>query len=282
MFSFIQGGRRNRANRISSMRESSASRSEESTSEFNKSKTLLSIIITYYAKQSTIFDVLQSISNQSLQSCLPEQLETIIIDDGTEGEDLARRLPSEIVYLWQRKPAVGGFGAARARNTGAKIANGKYLIFLDADILIGSNYVEAALRGFRKHGERILQCGYIWDYFFAGCPDPRTQFGVWENPEHLTKRFFQVASGSLAISKELFVESGGFDEELTFGEVEDIQFGYQLGRLRRTAMYFNREMECRHIPHPPSLAHADPENSWNIVKTKYPEFYDQYIVQGLR
>ena len=243
---------------------------------------LVSVIITYYAKQSTIFDVLQGIRGQSLQSCRPEQIEAIVIDDGTEAEDIAQRLPPETIYLWQRKPTAGGFGASRARNTGAKIANGKYLIFLDADILVTPDYVEAALRAFRKYGERIVQCGYVWDYFFAGCPDPRTQFGVWEDPHHLTKRFFQVASGSLAISRDLFVESGGFDEDLTFGEVEDIQFGYQIGRLRRTAMYFNREMECRHIPHPPSLAHADPEKSWNIVKTKYPEFYDQYIVQGLR
>jgi GT2 family glycosyltransferase len=248
----------------------------------NNPDVMVSVVITYYAKQSTIFDVLQGLREQSLRSCLPEQIETIIVDDGTEGEDMAQRLPPESIYLWQKKPTAGGFGAARARNTGAKIANGRYLIFLDADIVVTPDYVEAALRAFRKYGERIVQCGYIWDYFFAGCPDPRTQFGVWEGPPRLTKRFFQVASGSLAISKELFVESGGFDEDLTFGEVEDIHFGYQIGRLRRTEMYFNREMECRHIPHPPSLAHADTEKSWNIVTTKYPEFYQQYIVQGLR
>ena len=257
-------------------------RNHPSIDRMDRPKPLISVIITYYAKQSTIFQVLDALDRQALRSCTAEQIEIIIIDDGTEGEEMHRKLPAEVIYLWQRKPAAGGFGAARARNTGAKIANGKYLIFLDADILVGEGYLEAALRGFKKYGERILQCGYIWDYFFAGCPDPRTQFGVWENPEHLTRRFFQVASGSLAIAKDLFMESKGFDEDLTYGEVEDIHFGYQVSRVRRTRIYFNREMECRHLPHPPSLAHADPEKSWDIIKNKYPEFYDQYIVQGLR
>jgi glycosyltransferase involved in cell wall biosynthesis len=248
----------------------------------NNPDILVSVIITYYAKESTIFSVLESIHSQSLHSCAPNQIEIIIIDDGTEGETVQQRLPPNVTYLWQRKPGDAGFGASRARNTGAKIANGKYLLFLDADILTGKTYVEAALRGFQKYGNRILQCGYIWDYFFAGCPDPRTQFGVWENPDHLTKRFFQVASGSMALSRDLFVESKGFDEEMIYGEVEDTLFGYQLSRLRRTAVYFNREMECRHVPHPPSIAHAEPDKSWHIVKTKYPDFYEQYIVQGLR
>lgn len=243
---------------------------------------LVSFVITYYAKKSTIFEVLRGLEQQKLSTCAPDQFETIIVDDGTEGEDIHRELPASVFYLWQRKPEAGGFGASRARNTGAQVAKGRYLIFLDADILIGPDYVEAALRGFRQHGHRIVQCGYVWDYFFTGCPDPRTQFGVWEKPEHPNRRFFQVASGSLAIARRLFVESGGFDEDLTYGEVEDIHFGYQLSRLRRTEIYFNRGMECRHVPHPPSLAHADPEKSWDIVKAKYPEFYDQYIVQGLR
>lgn len=248
----------------------------------NNPNVVLSVIINYYRKQSTIFRVLEKLSAQSLHSCAPEQVEVIVVDDGTDGETMYKDLPPEVIYLWQRKLGDVGYGICRAKNTGAKIANGKYLVFLDADILVGETYLESILRGFQKYGDRVVQCAYIWDYFFTGCPDPRTEFGVWENPDHLTSRFFQLAGGSMAISKNLFVESGGFDEDLIYGEVEDILFGYQLGQLPQTAVYFNRQMECWHIPHPPSAAHAEPGRSWNIVKTKYPDFYDKYIVRGLR
>lgn len=253
-----------------------------SVSPVNNTNIILSVIITYYAKRSTIFPVLDGLFSQSLSSFSPEQIEIIIVDDGTEGETLYKDLPPNVTYLWQRKLGEVGFGACRARNTGARMANGKYLAFLDADILVSQTYVEALLSGFQRYGDRIVQCGYIWDYFFKGCPDPRTQFGVWENPDYLTRRFFQVAAGSLALSRNLFFESRGFDEDVIYGEVEDLLFGYQIGCLPQTAMYFNRQMECWHLPHPPSLAHAEPGRSWDVVKSKYPEFYDQYIVQGLR
>lgn len=260
----------------------------------NNPNVTLSVIINYYSKESTIFSALEKLSSQSLRSCAASEVEIIIIDDGTEGETMCKDLPPNVIYLWQRKVGEARYGICRAKNTGAKIANGKYLVFLDADILVSETYVEAALEGFQRYGDRVVQCAYIWDYLFKGCPDPRTEFGVWENPDYLTSRFFQVAGGSMALSRDLFIKSKGFDEDLVYGGVEDLLLGYQLSRLPRTTVYFNRKMECWHIPHPPAGAHAmtsettwkkrlkHPGKSWDIVKSKYPDFYDQYIVRGLR
>jgi GT2 family glycosyltransferase len=260
----------------------------------NNPDIVVSVVINYYRKQSTIFSVLEKLSRQSLHSCAPQQIEIIIVDDGTEDDGICDDLPPEVIYLWLRKVGEARYGICRAKNTGAKIANGKYLFFLDADILVGESFIEAMLKGFHTQGDRVVQCAYIWDYLFKGCPDPRTEFGVWENPNHLTRRFFQVAGGSMAISKNLFLESGGFDEELVYGGVEDLLFGFRLSQLPNTAVNFNREMECWHIPHDLGTAHAmtsdttwkekltHPGKSWDIVKAKFPDFYDQYIVQGLR
>src|SRR5262249_1163146 len=154
----------------------------------------------------------------------------------------------------------------------------KYLIFLDPDILVAETYVDAVLRGFDRFGDRVVQTGYIWDYHFAGCPDPRTEFGVWNMADGVSTRFFQLAGGNSAISRSLFFETPGFDEDLVYGGVEDLLFGYHIGQLPRTGIYFNREMTSWHIPHPPSIAHADPQASWKIVKEKDPEFYDAYII----
>jgi glycosyltransferase involved in cell wall biosynthesis len=239
----------------------------------------VSVIMNYFEKESTVFQSLDRLLNQSVVMCSPEEIEIVIVDDGTEGGSLRRRLPESVTYLWQRKHL---YGISRAKNTGARVANGRYLVFLDPDIVVSEHYIDAVLRGFEWHGDRTVQTGYIWDYHFAGCPDPRTEFGVWDAGEGVTHRFFQLAGGNMAISRSLFFESPGFDEDLVFGGVEDLLFGYTLGRLPGTAVAFNREMLSWHIPHPPSLAHANPQASWDIVKVKYPEFFDAYIVQGLR
>ncbi len=252
---------------------------EHNFSHVNNVTIKISIIFNYYSKESTVFKALESLQKQSLSLCSPDEIEIIIIDDGTAAENLYEKLPNNIIYLWQRK---FGYGISRAKNTGAKIADGKYLVFLDPDILVCETYIDEVLTGFYKYGDRVVQCGYIWDYHFKGCPDPRTEFGVWENPDCLTNRFYQIAGGNMAISKRLFMETKGFDEDLIYGGVEDLLFGYHISLLPATSIYFNKEMETWHIPHPPSLAHADPQKSWEVVKIKYPEFYHQYIIRGLR
>jgi glycosyltransferase involved in cell wall biosynthesis len=217
--------------------------------------------------------------HQTLSLCRSDQYEIIVVDDGSEGGELRQKLPDSVTYVWQRKRR---YGICRAKNTGAKLANGDYLVFLDADILVTVDYVDAVLAAFQQWGRRTVQCGYIRDYRCAGATDPRTEFGVWENPGVPTSRFYQIAGGNMAIAKELFVETGGFDEDLIYGGVEDLLFGYQLSLLPRAAVRFDRRMEGSHLPHPPSLAHADVAATWEVVRVKYPEFHNRYIVDGLR
>ena len=86
----------------------------------------------------------------------------------------------------------------------------------------------------------------------------------------------------MAISRRVFFDTPGFDEDLIYGGVEDLLFGYHLSGLDGISVFFNRDMEVRHVPHPPSPAHAEPAKSWDIVKIKWPEFYRDYIERGIR
>lgn len=243
------------------------------------SQKRITVIYNYFKKESTLFQSLEALKNQTWKHCRPDDIEIVLVDDGSEGEDVVDRLPSDVRYLWQRK---NGYGICRAKNIGARLASGEYIVFLDPDIKACSEYLDAMLEGFQYYGDRVVQCGYIWDYHFAGCPDPRVEFGVWERPNRPTRRFYQVAGGNLAMSRALYYETGGFDEELIYGGVEDLLFGYQISKLPETSILFNRRMESWHIPHPPGGAHIDPGRSWEVVKRKWPEFYEEYIVRGLR
>ena len=253
--------------------------SEHRYSKIIDGRIKISIIYNYFAKAATIFQSLESLHAQSHNTFRPEQVEIILIDDGTMGEDVAERLPENVTYLWQRKQH---YGICRAKNTGAKLANGDILVFLDPDITVSPGYLDAAIDAFRAFGPRAVLCGYIWDYHFAGCPDPRTEFGVWERPGQPTRRFYQLAGGNMAITRELFSETAGFDEDLIYGGVEDLLFGYHIGKLPNTSVVFLPGMEGRHIPHPPSPAHADPQATWAIVRRKWPDFYRDYITLGIR
>ena len=239
----------------------------------------ITVVYNYFNMESTLFKSLESLQNQTWNLCQPDEVQIILVDDGTAGETMWDRLPENVLYLWQKKV---GYGICRAKNTGARLASGDYIVFLDSDIKVCPGYFDAILEQFANYGNRLVQCGYIWDYHFPGCPDPRMEFGVWEHPNRLTHRFYQLAGGNFAISQDLYCETPGFDEDLIYGGVEDLLFGYHLSKLPDVTMMFNRKMESWHVPNPPGGAHVNPSKTWEIVKQKWPEFYQDYIVRGLR
>ena len=246
--------------------------SEHSYAKVLGATKYISIIYNYFNKQDALFRSLDSIEKQELKFCSLKDIEVIIIDDGsTDNTPIVNSIPKNITYLWQRK---NGYGISRAKNTGARISNGKYLVFLDPDILISPQFIDSMLINFQNYGKNIVQSGYIHDYYFPGAPDPRTEFGVWEMPDRPTHRFYQLAGGCMAISRELFFKTTGFDEDLIYGGVEDILFGYLASKINKVYVIYSLGMSVRHIPHPVGLAHQNYDLTWEVVSYKYPEFYE--------
>lgn len=240
-------------------------------------KKTISIIIPYYRKKETLPAVLSALDCQKLETLQSEDIEILVIDDGSD-DGVVDILPESVIYIRQRRI---GFGLSRARNIGAKLANGSILVFLDPDIIVNPDYIEGIMSAFSHHGERVVQTGYISDYYYKGSPDPRVQFGVWEQPDHLNRRFLQIAGGNMAISRLLFFESLGFDEDLIHGELEDILYGYHISKLPGTAILFNSAMAVMHTPHPIAPFHAKGLQTVELIRRKWPEFYEDYIVRGL-
>jgi len=236
-----------------------------------------SFIYPYYDKKDTVLKSIESIKNQKIPGNI--KTEIILIDDGSNDTDISKILPPDVFYLWRNK---FGYGISRSRNLGAKVANGEYFVFLDPDLILSPSYIEAMVNHFHEYGTRTVLTGYLRDYHYMGCEDPRVAWGVWERPDTPSKRFLSIAGGNMAIHRDLFFEVGGFDEDLIYGDAEDILFGHLLGQLSGTTVVYSTGMTVYHIPHPPGLAHRDTSPSWDIISFKYPEFYKTYILEGYR
>ncbi len=78
----------------------------------------------------------------------------------------------------------------------------------------------------------------------------------------------------MAIHRDLFFEVGGFDEDLIYGGIEDILFGYLASKINKVYVIYSLGMSVRHIPHPVGLAHQNYDLTWEVVSYKYPEFYE--------
>ena len=103
-------------------------------------KTLLSVIVPAYNRETYISECLQSVLSQ-----MPENCELIVVDDGSTDatpqilETYGRSYPNVRIFIREHK------GASGARNTGLVNAKGEYVTFLDCDDCLAEHFLENAL-----------------------------------------------------------------------------------------------------------------------------------------
>lgn len=121
----------------------------------NSHRILLSIIVPMYNSEATISRCIESILCQSFKN-----FELILVDDGSNDNTAKISLSyknkdSRIVYY--RKP---NGGVSSARNMGIKIANGKYIQFVDSDDYLGEDYCNDLVNSIEESKSDIVITGY--------------------------------------------------------------------------------------------------------------------------
>jgi GT2 family glycosyltransferase len=146
----------------------------------------------------------------------------IVVDDGgTRPLDRELKEFQGTLRLLLLKQENKGPGAAR--NTGAIKAKGKYLAFTDDDCYPHPGWLNALAEGFKR--ENRLLCGGRTINSLSRNPFSTTTqmlldylYEHYSPVEHMGGFF---ATNNLAVSRELFMETGGFDPGLRFGEDRD-------------------------------------------------------------
>ncbi|MBI5532811.1 MAG: glycosyltransferase [Deltaproteobacteria bacterium] len=163
--------------------------------------TLVSIVITCHNYGRFLEEAAQSALGQTWP-----HIEVIVVDDGSTDETLevARRLPVRVIS----GPRAG---VARARNRGAAIARGAYLMFLDADDALEPDYVSECVAALKTAAPDTAYA-YTKARLFG------SEEGIFEScafdPELLLVRNFVHASALMR--REAFVAVSGVDP--SFGQ----------------------------------------------------------------
>ena len=119
----------------------------------NESGFIFSIIIAIFNTEKYLSEAIDSILNQNFPL---DKIQVILINDGsTDGcEDICKqyveKYPDNFVYQYQENQ-----GQSIARNNGLKIAEGKFINFLDSDDKLELNCLEEVYYHFLKFGEEI-------------------------------------------------------------------------------------------------------------------------------
>ena len=241
----------------------------------------VSLIFPYFKKEKEMLNAIKSLKEQSFNSNFQyNDIEIIVINDGDKDSKIEEKLPEEIIYIYRNK---FNYGISRSRNLGAKVSSGRLLVFVDPDFIFPSDYCETVYNEYLKYGKNNIITGYLEDYFYKNYnSDPREAFGVWENPDRITKRFYHVAGGHMAIDRNIFFESGGFDEDLIYGGVEDVYYGSKLSENENLGVVYSTKMRVKHVPHKISFAHNQVNKSLTLTALKNPRFYYNFFLNNER
>ncbi|MGB3493022.1 MAG: glycosyltransferase [Elainellaceae cyanobacterium] len=181
-----------------------------------------SIVIPTYNRPDRLRQCLQSIAQLDYPR---DRIEVIVVDDGSSVpiQPVTTEFETKVsLRLVQQKNA----GPANARNTGASLAQGQYLVFTDddcqpdsawlnalrdaiatvPDALIGGRTINALPQNIYSTASQIL-IDYIYDYY---------------NQIEGNANFF--ASNNFAMPKASYQKLGGFDTSFPLAAGEDREF----------------------------------------------------------
>jgi len=175
-----------------------------------------SVIIPTYNRADTVGRSIESVLNQSFHD-----FEIIVVDDGSEDNSrqfMERSYYHKVKYVYQDNK-----GVCAARNHGAALANGRFLIFLDSDDWLGDNTLHA-FHNALEHGTAKLVLGSMRWYDAAG------KIVKERLPERRGAYYTQGLTGSFAILKSFFFGIGGYDENLFYSENTDLFWRIQFNK----------------------------------------------------
>ncbi len=195
----------------------------------------ISVIIPNYNKSSTVGNCLDAAFASDY-----DNFEIIVVDDHStdNSAEIIKRFPCRLIQLEKRS------GTSKARNIGAENSKGEVFFFIDSDCLLLKNTLKLVENAASENRKTVIGGTYTKipydDTFFS------TFQSVFINySETKKKEPDYIASHAMAISADIFKNSGGFPEKF-LPILEDVEFSH---RLRKTGLRLKiyPELEVQHI-----------------------------------
>jgi glycosyltransferase involved in cell wall biosynthesis len=177
---------------------------------------LFSIVIPVFNRSSSLWSTLDSVFKQRFTD-----FEVVVVDDGSTDElidSLSNYIPlSNFVYHYQTNA-----GVSTARNNGALLAHGEYLVFLDSDDHVTENWLLDYVNEIDAAHPDLIYCGInrMKEDIVVAYTDPRNPFGNGVDVGN-------VIPGSFCIRRSFFDLVGGYDSQLSYGENTELGFRIQ-------------------------------------------------------
>ncbi len=243
-------------------------------------ESLVSIIIPVYNAESTIIRCIDSIAKQTYTN-----IEIIVINDGSNDNTL------DLLYEYKKRKDkikivnINNSGVSVARNTGLKIAKGKYIIFVDSDDCIKDNMVEKLVEMREKYNTFII-CNYCilkkTKKYATDSKEYNIDYGIsFQSDEDFCKLFIEMDIlkapwGKIYDADIIRKNNLIFETDISLGE--DLIFNLNYLKFIERIIYLKDKLYCYYVGNSNSLSKKYYDNMIDIQK-KIVERIIQHIAQ---
>lgn len=225
---------------------------------------IISIVIPTYNQRKRLSVTLQALSKQHII----QDVSVIVINDGSTDD--TKEFLDNLDFHWLTVVHQENMGRSMARNNGVRLVRSKYVLFLDDDMVVTSDFIRQHLN-VQLHQEGI----YIGDIF--NIPFHRVDLFIKNyNQEadiqelielqqedllvNLARYFYQYNDGKLNVSwvcmvaanvsipLQLFKQVSGFDQEFKKWGVEDHELAFRCHQ-EGSKFFFLKKAKAFHLDH---------------------------------
>ena len=205
---------------------------------------LVTILILTWQNDAFLMRCLKALETQSFSDF---EIVLIINAQHNPGGEISVSPPSRHHTLIKYINSNPGF--AVANNIGARLAKGKWLVLLNADAFPEPDWLEKLVKKAEENPEYAFFSSH---QIQADNPDRVDGAGdayhisglAWRNGYnhplesygHETKEIFSACAAAALISRDEFLQMGGFDEEY-FSYFEDVDLGFRLRLAGKKCLY---------------------------------------------
>jgi len=200
---------------------------------------LISVVIPTYNREHCVRQSLDSVFGQTFKD-----FEVIVVDDGsTDGTVEILKSYGDRIRLICQKNA----GAGAARNTAIRVAQGKYVAFLDSDDQWRPEKLEVQMGFIAKYGAKVCYSRCVGENgesladieeVTATLKEPGV-YQVADPVEFCSRARCHPYLQSMVLERELFAAAGLFDQSLHTGD--DTLWIFRLGYVA-DCIYIDRPM----------------------------------------
>lgn len=194
-----------------------------------KNNFCFSVVIPTYNRLPILRKCLQALEKQKYEAEIVNDYEVIVVDDGSTDGTIAwlennKSQLNHVKYFRQNHQ-----GPAIARNLGIEKARGEMIIFIDSDLVVTPNFLQAhansLIAGQRKFKNDLL---FTYGRVINTCNFAQPTSEPYKITDFSAAYF---ATGNVAIARKWLIQAGLFDPRFQLYGWEDLELGVRLKQL---------------------------------------------------